>query len=235
MVKAVVLAAGLGTRMRPYTLFVPKPMLPLGEKPVLEHLIEWLKKHNIEEIAICVGYLRRIIEDYFGDGSEHGVGITYIKTLKPMGTAGQLKSASGFVDGRFICIYGDSIFDFDLNHLLKVHVDRKALATIALKHYEFASRYGFIDVDGSGRVTKWREKPKFRGTINIGCYVMEPRFLDYIPSNVMFGMDEAIKRSLEADEPVYGVKVKGDFTDIGDRRAYAKAYEQYLSRLGRIA
>ena len=235
LVKAVILAAGLGTRMRPYTLFIPKAMLPLGEKPVLEHQIDWLKSIGIKKIGICVGYLRKIIEDYFGDGSEQDVEITYIKTRKPLGTAGQLKSASNFADETFVCTYGDSIFDFDIAQLVKAHLEKKSLATIALQQHQITSKYGFIDTDKGGNVKRWREKPKFSGLINIGCYVMEPRFLNYIPSNVMFGMDEAIRKSLLSKEPVQGVKVKGEFVDIGDRKSYIKAYDQYLNRLGRIA
>ena len=220
-VKAVILAGGLGTRMRPYTLFVPKPMLPLGDRPVLEHLIEWLKTHGVKDLAICVGYLRRIIEDYFEDGKEQGVKITYIRTHRPMGTAGQLKSAEGYVNETFICVYGDSVFDFDLRKVVQFHKSKKALATICVMPYKATSKYGFIDVDKNGLV-------------NIGCYMMEPSFFKYIPPNVMFGMDIAFQRALEAGKPMYGYKVKGEFMDIGDRKAYTSAYEKYLSRLGRI-
>ena len=235
MVKAVILAAGLGTRMRPYTLFVPKVMLPLGEKPVLEHIIDWLQTYDIKDIVICVGYLRKVIEDYFGTGDDFGVNIEYVRTKKPLGTGGQLKSASHLVDDTFLCIYGDSVIDFNINDFLSFHSQNKSLVTIALKNHEIISKYGFIDTDKTGKVTSWREKPKFGGLINIGCYAVEPSFLDYIPPGVMFGMDEAITRSLDSNESINAQKIDGEFIDLGDRKSYVQAHEKYLGKLGNIA
>ena len=110
--KAVILAGGLGTRLQPYTNSLPKPMLPLGEKPILEHLIEWVRKNGVKEIVLCVSYLRKKIEDYFGDGKKFGVKIEYAISNKPLATAGQLKTAEKFIDGTFVCLYGDSIYNF---------------------------------------------------------------------------------------------------------------------------
>lgn len=210
-------------------------MLPLGEKPVLEHLILWLKKNGIKELVICVGYLRRVIEEYFEDGKELGVKINYVKTSKPMGTAGQLKSAEGSVKSTFLCVYGDSVYDFDLKSVVNFHKEKRALATICVVPYKATSKYGFIDTDSNGKVKGWKEKPEFEGLINIGCYIMEPKFLDYIPAGTMFGMDEAFQNALRANERIFAYKIKGDFIDIGDRKAYTSAYEKYLNRLGRIA
>lgn len=232
--KAVVLAGGLGTRLRPYTLFMPKPMLPLGDKPVLEHLIRWLSSSGIREIVICVGYLGRVVEDYFLDGRDLDVKITYARTRTPMGTAGQLKSAEKLIDGTFLCVYGDSIFDFKVNDMIDFHVKEEALATIALVPYKTTLKYGFIEIDEYGAVKKWREKPTVEGLINVGCYVMEPRFLDYIPEDKMFGMNFAFERAIEANERIYGYVSKGSFTDIGDRKSYIKVYERYLKKLGEI-
>jgi len=115
-VKAVILAGGLGTRLQPYTTFLPKPMLPLGEKPILEHQIDWTKKNRIKSIVLCVSYLRKTIEDYFEDGKRFGVNIEYATSNKPLATAGQLKTAQEFIDDTFVCMYGDSIFDFSLKN-----------------------------------------------------------------------------------------------------------------------
>lgn len=234
LTKAVILAGGLGTRLRPYTLFVPKPMLPLGDRPVLEHIIEWLKKFGIGEIVISVGYLKKIIEDHFQDGSDLDVRISYSRSSRPMGTAGQLKAAEGLLDRSFVCVYGDSLFDFDLQATIDFHRKRKATATMAVMEYKTLLRYGFIDLNGEGRVEGWREKPEIKGLINIGCYVMERKFLDYIPAGVMCGMDIAFRNALSAREPIYGYPVQGDFIDIGDRKAYDAAQEKYLSKLGTI-
>jgi len=232
--KAVVLAAGLGTRLRPYTLFVPKPMLPLGERPVLEHLFEWLKSNKILELNVCVGYLRRTIEEYFRDGEDLGLHIKYIRTGRPMGTAGQLKSAQNYVKNTFVCIYGDSVLDFDLTKLIKAHKKNKALVTMALMSYKTHLKYGFIDVDSQGRVKKWNEKPEVAGLINIGCYIMEPKFLEYIPDKKMYGMDITFNKIMKKGELIQGIKVEGTFVDIGDKKSYASAYKSYVERLGKI-
>lgn len=232
--KAVVLAGGLGTRLRPYTLFMPKPMLPLGDKPVLEHLMVWLHNNKIDDIVVCVGYLRRIIEEYFRNGKELGVRIAYARASRPMGTAGQLKSAEKLVHSTFFCVYGDSVYDFDINDMVKLHKKKNALATIALIKYKTRLKYGFIELDEEHAVAKWNEKPNFEGLINIGCYVMEPSFLNYIPKDTMFGMNFAFERAIRAKESIYGYVIKGDFIDIGDRRSYWEAYKKYLGKIGEI-
>jgi len=117
-VKAVILAGGLGTRLQPYTTFLPKPMLPLGEKPILEHIIDWTRKNGVKSIVLCVSYLRKTIEDYFEEGKRLGVDIEYAISNKPLATAGQLKTAEDFIDGTFVCIYGDTIFDFSLRNMI---------------------------------------------------------------------------------------------------------------------
>ena len=120
-VKAVILAGGLGTRLRPLTLKTPKPMLPLGKKPILEHLIEWSKKNGVKSIVLCVSYRKEKIQDYFKDGKKFGVNIEYAVSKKPLATAGQLKTAEKFIDDTFVCLYGDSIFDFSLRNMIKQH------------------------------------------------------------------------------------------------------------------
>lgn len=232
--KAVILAGGLGTRLQPYTLFMPKAMLPLGEKPLVEHLIGWLRKNGVREMVVCTGYLGRTIEDYLQDGKALGVKITYARSNRPMGTAGQLKSVEGLVDGTFLCVYGDSIYEFSLNELIKFHHEKRALATLALLSYKSRLKYGFIELDGLGAVKEWKEKPSVEGLINIGCYVMEPIFLKYIPKGTMFGMDTAFEKAVKAKEAIYGYVVKGNFVDIGDRKGYMKAYRSYLKRLGEV-
>lgn len=232
--KAVILAGGLGTRLHPYTLFMPKPMLPLGDKPVLEHLISWLHNNGIKEMVICVSYLRRMIEDYFRDGKEVGVKITYARTNTPMGTAGQLKSAEKFIDGTFLCVYGDSIYDFDVKDMIDFHYKKKALATIALLPYKTTLKYGFIDIDKNKLVKRWREKPSIEGLINIGCYVMEPEFLNYVPKDTRLGMNFAFEKAMEGKEKICGYNAKGSFIDIGDKRGYIGVYKKFLGKLGDI-
>lgn len=232
--KAVILAGGLGTRLQPYTFFIPKPMLPLGNKPLLEYTIEWLRNAGgIKEIVLCVSYLHRTIEDYFEDGARFGVKIEYARSDRPLATAGQLKTAEKYLPGSFVCVYGDSVYEFNLRKMLKMHRDADAFVSMALLSYTTKLKYGFIDTSNSD-VTGWREKPEISGLINIGCYVMESGLLKLIPASGAFGMDDAVRKALSEKKKVKAFKIDTGFIDIGDKRSYLDAYKQYASRLGKI-
>jgi len=228
--KAVILAGGLGTRLRPYTKSLPKPMLPLGGKPILEYEIEWVRKNGIKEIVLCVSYLRNKIEDYFGDGEKFGVKIEYAISKKPLATAGQLKTAEKFIDDTFVCLYGDSIYNFSLRNMIKHHKKSKANVTMSLFDYRFNLKYGVIDTKKSGQVTAWNEKPEFSANINIGCYVMEPEVLKLIPKNKEYGMDDVIRKVLSRKKKVSSVTSKNGFIDIGDKDTYEKTNEEYSKK-----
>lgn len=232
--KAVILAGGLGTRLQPYTTFLPKPMLPLGEKPILEHIIEWAKRNKIKSMVLCVSYLRKTIEDYFEDGSRFGVNIEYAISNKPLATAGQLKTAEDFIDDTFVCMYGDSIFNFNLRNMIKQHVTKKAFVTISLNEYSSRLPYGVIETTKNGRVTQWNEKPEVRANVNMGCYVMEPEVLGLIPKNKPYGMDDVIKKIIGRKRLVTSFITKKGFTDIGDKTSYKKAYQEQIEKLGKI-
>jgi len=234
MVKAVILTGGLGTRLQPYTLFVPKPMLPLGDKPLLEHTINWLKKSGIKSIVLCVSYLRKNIQSYFGDGNDFGVNIEYAVSDKPLATAGQLKSAEKFIDDTFVCMYGDSIFDFSLNEIIKKHQKSKSFITMCLYEYKFRLPYGVIDTDKKGIVTKWSEKPEITSNINTGFYMMEPEVFSLIPDNIPYGMDKVINKAMSKKKKLNSFLIKKGFTDIGDMASYEKAYQEFKEKLGRI-
>ena len=233
--KAVILAGGLGTRLQPYTFFIPKPMLPLGNKPLLEYIIEWVKNAGgIDNIVVCVSYLHRTIEDYFEDGARFGVGIEYARSERPVATAGQLKTAEKLLDEPFVCVYGDSVYKFNLRKMIREHMESKAFVSMALLAYSTKLKYGFIDMNGQDKVTAWREKPEISGLINIGCYVMEPEFLKLIPKSGSFGMDDAVRKALEQKKTVKGFRIDTGFIDIGDKKSYLDAYKQYAIKLGRI-
>ena len=232
--KAVILAGGLGTRLQPYTTFVPKPMLPLGEKPLLEHLIDWLRKNGIKSTVLCVSYLRKTIEDYFEDGERFGMNIEYAVAGKPLATAGQLKTAEDFIDDSFVCVYGDSIFDFNLRNMINQHKKKRALITMSLYEYKTRLSYGVIDTTKNGKVIGWNEKPEISANINIGCYVMEPEVFGYIPKNKPYGMDDVIRKAISKKKLVSSFLTKKGFLDIGDKTSYKKAYQHYLEKLGKI-
>jgi mannose-1-phosphate guanylyltransferase len=234
--QAVILAGGLGTRLQPYTFFIPKPMLPLGNKPLLEYLVEWIKQlKDIDEVIICVSYLHRTIEDYFEDGGRFGIKISYARSEKPLATAGQLKTAEKMLKNRFLCLYGDSIYDFDLSKMVKEHEESKAFLSMALMRYKTKMKYGFIDTDEQANVvTSWREKPEVEGLINIGCYIMEKEFLEMIPQSSTIGMDKIVKDIISQKKIVKAFTIDSGFIDIGDKRSYLDAYKKYVKRLGSI-
>lgn len=231
--KAVILAGGLGTRLRPLTNNNPKPMLPIGRKPILEHLIDWTKKNGIKSIVLCVSYLRETIEDHFGDGERFGIKIEYAVSKKQLATAGQLKTAEKFIEGDFVCMYGDSIFNFNLKNMIKQHSTKKALITMSLNEYKTNLPYGVIKTSRSGRVTSWDEKPEIKANVNMGCYIMNSKVFDLIPKNKPYGMDEVIKKAMKRKDVVNSFITKKGFSDIGNKESYKKACEEYDKKLGK--
>jgi len=230
-VKTVILAGGLGTRLLPLTKNTPKPMLPLGKKPILEHLIDWNKKNGVKSIILCVSHLRKTIENYFGDGKRFGVSIEYAISNKPLATAGQLKTAEEFIDNTFVCMYGDSIFDFNLRNMIKQHKVKRAFVTMGLNEYKTNLPYGVIDISKTGKVLRWNEKPEIKVNVNMGCYVMEPKVLNLIPKNKPYGMDDVIKQAMANKKLVSSFITKKGFTDIGNKESYEKAYQEHTQKL----
>ena len=225
--KAVILAGGLGTRLRPLTNSKPKPMLPIGEKPILEHLVEWTKKGGIKSIVLCVSYLRKSIEDYFEDGKKFGVTIEYAISKKPLATAGQLKTAEEFIDDDFVCMYGDSIFNFSLRNMIKQHVMKKSFITMGLNEFKTNLPYGVIESSKNGRVISWNEKPEIKANVNMGCYVMNSDIFNLIPKNKPYGMDDVIKNAMKKKQKVNSFITKKGFTDIGNKESYKQACDEY--------
>ena len=228
--KAVILAGGLGTRLRPLTNKKPKPMLPLGKKPLLEHLIKWIKKNGVKDIVLCVSYLHETIEKYFEDGSKFGVKIEYAVSSKPLATAGQLKTAQKFIYNTFVCVYGDSLFDFSLKNMITHHKKKKSFITMSLYEHKTNIKYGVIDTRNNGKVLSWNEKPEIKSKINMGCYVMEPNILNFIPKNKPYGMDDVIKKAISKRKSVNSVLVKNGFIDVGDKKTYEKLRLEHKKR-----
>jgi len=228
--KAVILAGGLGTRLRPLTDKKPKPMLPLGKKPLLEHLIKWIRKNGVKDIVLCVRYLHETIEKHFGDGSKFGMNIEYAISKKPLATAGQLKTAQKFIDDTFVCVYGDSIFDFSLRNMIATHKKKKSFATMSLCEHKTSIQYGVIDTKNNGKVLAWNEKPEIKSKINMGCYVMEPSMLNFIPKGKKYGMNYAIKKAMSKRKTVNSILVKNGFIDVGDKKTYEELNIKYRKR-----
>lgn len=209
-------------------------MLPVGTKPILAHILEWLKAKGITEVIVSTGYLGKMIEEYFGNGAEWGVNISYAASHLPLGTAGQLKAAERKIRGRFVCLYGDALLDFELQEAIDFHDRKRAVATMVLMTHTVEMKYGFMKTDKEGRLTEWREKPRISGYINVGCYVMEKSFLRYIPAGQAYGMKETFEEAKADGARLYAVKLAGEFIDIGDRRSYKEANDVYMKKIGKV-
>ena len=180
--KAVIMAGGEGSRLRPLTCNRPKPMVPIANRPVMEHIIDLLKKYGIKDIAVTLQYMPEIIKDHFGDGSEYGVNLNYFIEDIPLGTAGSVKNAEDFLDETFIVISGDALTDINLDKALAFHWNRNAVATLVLKRVENPIEYGVVVTDKTGKITRFLEKPSwgevFNDTVNTGIYVLNPEILN---------------------------------------------------------
>lgn len=223
--KAVIMAGGEGTRLRPVTCGIPKPMVPVLNKPVMEYTIELLKKHNITEIAATLAYFPAVITDYFGDGGDFGVNMKYYIEHKPLGTGGSVKNAEDFLDGTFVIVSGDALTDIDLEKAVEFHRSKGSKATLVLKKVPIPLEYGIVIIDEDGRITSFLEKPSwgevFSDTINTGIYILEPEVLDYYKKGDTFDFSKDLFPKLLRDNiPMYGY-VTGDYwNDIGDLKVY---------------
>ncbi len=184
--KAVIMAGGEGTRLRPLTSNQPKPMMPLANRPMLEHIVTLLSKHGYDDIVVTVAYLGNQIRDYFGDGSDFGVRMRYATEEVPLGTAGSVRNAADELDETFLVISGDVLTDIDLTAFVDAHHAKSAVASIALKRVENPLDFGIVITRPDGSIERFLEKPTwgevFSDTINTGIYVLEPEIFDYIPA-----------------------------------------------------
>src|SRR5919198_509731 len=235
--KAVVMAGGEGSRLRPLTINRPKPMVPLVDRVVMAHIIELLKVHGITEIVVTVQYLANVIQDYFGDGSQFGMHIAYSREEQPLGTAGSVKNAEHLLQEPFMVISGDALTDFDLSKIIAFHNAREALATLTLTRVPNPLEYGVIIVDEEGEVKQFLEKPSwgevFSDTVNSGIYVLEPEVLKYIPvGKVADWSKDVFPQMLRKNDPIFGCVAEGYWTDVGTIEEYMRACRDYMS--GRV-
>ncbi len=235
--KAVIMAGGFGTRIQPLTINLPKPMIPLANRPIMLHIVDLLKRHGISELVMLLYHQPEIIKNFFRDGSEFGVRIRYVTPLEDFGTAGAVRAAAKFLDETFLIISGDLLTDIDLGRVIGFHRQKKAQATIALTSVSDPLQFGVVITDGDGRITKFLEKPGwgevFSDTINTGIYVLEPEVLERIPEQSNRDWSKDIFPSMLADEaPLFGCRLEGYWADIGNTDAYLEACRDIAS--GRV-
>lgn len=228
--KAVILAGGFGTRLHPITYVVPKIMLPIGGKPLIERTILYLKGHDITEFVFCVAYLRKQVTDYLKNRNFPGATIQCAEAEKPLGTAGQLKTAEKYVDDVFFVMNGDIVTSFNVTNLIRVHNENpeNPIATIALKKYATKLPYGHVEVN-QGKVTKFNEKPELTCMVNAGMYVFEKEIFSYIPSNKEVSLEkETFPHLLNKRRKIYSYYEEAFWEDIGNLSDYERINKSIL-------
>ncbi|HXH96550.1 MAG TPA: sugar phosphate nucleotidyltransferase [Gaiellaceae bacterium] len=226
--KAVVMAGGEGTRLRPLTSNQPKPMVPIVGKPCMEHIIELLKRHGFEDVIVTVAFLPQAIRSYFGGGETLGIDIGYSVEESPLGTAGSVRLAAGRLDDTFLVISGDALCDVDLTRLVDFHREKRASVTIGLKSVDNPLEFGIVVTDEEGRVERFLEKPSwgqvFSDTINTGIYVLEPEVLKHVPTDRPYDFSkELFPLLLEMGRPIFGCVLDGYWQDIGNLDQFRQA------------
>jgi mannose-1-phosphate guanylyltransferase/phosphomannomutase len=237
-VKAVVMAGGEGTRLRPLTSNQPKPMVPIVGKPCMEHIIELVRRHGFDDVIVTVAFLPQAIRGYFGSGDTLGVDVSYSVEESPLGTAGSVRLAADRLDEPFVVISGDALCDLDLTKLVEAHLEKGAAATIGLVSVDNPLEFGIVVTDEDGRIERFLEKPSwgqvFSDTINTGIYVLDPEVLRHVPPDRPFDFaKELFPLLLEMGRPLYGHVLEGYWQDIGNLDQYRQANYDALD--GRVS
>jgi mannose-1-phosphate guanylyltransferase len=228
--KAVLLVGGAGTRMRPLTYVIPKCLLPVGGKPLLERTLTYLGGHGIAEFVLCVSYLKKQIIDTFGDGKALGIKIEYAQSETPLGTAGQLRTAAPYVNDTFVAMNGDIITNLNIGNLVQTHKKSGGVATIALKEFGVRIPYGHVVVDGSGKVTAFEEKPTLNYMANAGVYVLEPRVFDAIPTGRSSSLETEVFPSLiSKGELITSYYESAYWADVGSMADFERVNNEALA------
>ncbi|HHY13496.1 MAG TPA: NTP transferase domain-containing protein [Thermoanaerobacterales bacterium] len=233
--KGVIMAGGVGTRLRPLTCSVPKPMIPLMNRPIMEHILNLLKKHQINEVCATLQYLPETIKNHFQDGTDFNVNLKYYIEETPLGTAGSVKNAQEFLDETFIVISGDVLCDMDLTEAIKFHKEKKAIATLVLTREEIPLEYGVVVTSDTGEIIRFLEKPSwaevFSDTINTGIYILEPEVLDYIKKDEMFDFSKDLfPLLLEDKQPMFGMISNCYWCDIGNPEQYIQSHKDIFDK-----
>ncbi|HOY65427.1 MAG TPA: sugar phosphate nucleotidyltransferase [Candidatus Ozemobacteraceae bacterium] len=232
---AVIMAGGFGTRLRPITCNIPKPMVPLANMPMMEHIVNLLKKYDLKQIVSVLYFQPEVITKHFGDGSDFGIKMDYVMATADFGTAGSIKNSEDHLKGkRFIIISGDVLTDFDLSAAIRFHEERKSMATIVLTRVANPLEYGVVITANDGKIERFLEKPSwgevFSDTINTGIYILEPEIFEHIPAKTEFDFSKNLfPLMLKEKLPLYGYIAEGYWKDIGDINEYRLAHRDVLN------
>ncbi|MEK4244738.1 nucleotidyltransferase family protein [Psychrobacillus sp. FSL K6-2684] len=229
----ILMAGGLGTRLRPLTENIPKPMLNVGNKPILETIIEGFKQYGFTNFIISVNYKKEVIQDYFQDGAAFGVSISYIEENKRMGTAGALSLLKEKPTNPIFVMNGDLLTQVNFEQLLHFHEDTDAVATMCVREYEYQIPYGVIEIDGQ-QLTSIKEKPVHRSFVNAGIYMISPEAFDLIPKGEFYDMPELYKRLMDKGENVSAFPIREYWLDIGRMDDFEKANNEFFENESRF-
>lgn len=234
MKKAVIMAGGFGTRLRPLTYNIPKPMVPMLNRPMMEHIVNLLKKHSFKDITSLLFFHPDEIISYFGNGEDFDISMNYVQATADYGTAGSVKNAQEFLDESFLVISGDILTDFDLSDAIKFHKEKKAKATIILTKASNPLQFGIVMTSPDGAITRFLEKPSwgevFSDTINTGIYILEPEVLDLIPFQKEFDFSKDLFPAMLAKNmPLFGYVAEGYWQDVGNLNQYQEAHRDVFA------
>lgn len=224
--KAVVLAGGKGTRLAPYTKILPKPLMPIGDMPILEVILRQMKAAGVDQVILTVGHLSELLRAFFQDGHQWGLQIDYSYESCPLGTAGPLALIDGLEDS-FLVTNGDVLTTLHFQDLLDFHRQQQAAATIAVHHRKVKIDLGVIQWDGVPAISGYIEKPTYDYCVSMGVYVFEPRVLAYIPVNEYLDFPDLVKKMIAAREKVVGYKFEGYWQDLGRPDDYEAAAQDF--------
>ena len=224
--RVIILAGGKGTRLLPYTTVIPKPLMPVGDRPILEIIIRQLKKCGFSRFTMAVGYLAELLEAYFGDGSRFGVQIDYSREEKPMGTIGSLGLIDG-LDETFMVMNGDVLTNLSYTQLVDFHKEQDAVATIATYNKELQIDLGVLDVGEDFRLRDYKEKPTVKYQVSMGIYVFEPEILQYLQPNGYLDFPDLTLKLIKEGERVIAFPFDGYWLDIGRHEDYVQAQEEF--------
>lgn len=223
---AVILAGGKGTRLRPYTTILPKPLMPIGEMPILEVVLRQLKAAGFNKVTLAVGFLAELLQAFFGNGEKLGVEIVYSFEDKPLGTVGPLKKIGDLPD-CFLVMNGDILTDIDYRELFNFHMEKKAKLTIATYKRKVNVEYGVLNINSDNFLTKYVEKPTLDYTVSMGIYVFNRDVLQYVPKDGYFDLPQLVQKLLKQGEKVASFPFEGYWLDIGRNDDYAIAIEDF--------
>lgn len=224
--KAVILAGGKGRRLRPYTTVLPKPLMPLGDMPIIEVVLRQLAACGFDQVTVAVGYLAELMMAYCGDGSKFGLNLSYSREEEPLGTAGPLALIEG-LDDTFLVMNGDVLTTLDFRALVQRHCASGAAATIATHQRQQQINYGIIESDEHHQVSAYIEKPTYRYQVSMGIYVLEPAVLDFVPRGQYLDLPDLARQLMTAGRPVMAYPFDGYWLDIGRHDDYEQAVEEF--------